>query len=228
MPPAFCAEAHSMSPGTTCGHEGGHSAVGRYAKPGRLRFVLVCDACGAERGHVDTLSYRPAPRPFATHPAELIALELGIDAHTAARIRLAALVCDISLSNLPRELLEKPGPLDADEWAAVHTHPQSSAAMLAGDGFADVRPWILAHHERADGQGYPAAIRTEWSPLEARALAVGHAWEAMLADRPYRSALTLAEAALELRRGAGTQFDAEVVGAALHVLLPAPAKRVAA
>ncbi len=86
-----------------CVHDGGHSAVGRYLRgPGRLRFVLVCDACGAERGDVDSLAYRPNPRPYANHPAELVARALGVEPARAGRIRLAALLCDIDAGGVGR------------------------------------------------------------------------------------------------------------------------------
>ena len=76
----------------SCAHDGGHSAVGRYLRgAGRLRFLLVCDACGAERGDVDSVAYRPNPRPYANHPAERIARALGIERLRAGRVRLAAL-----------------------------------------------------------------------------------------------------------------------------------------
>jgi HD-GYP domain-containing protein (c-di-GMP phosphodiesterase class II) len=77
---------------------------------------------------------------------------------------------------------------------------------------------VLAHHERIDGGGYPHGLSGERIPLEGRILAVADAYEAMTADRPYRSALPEAEARAELERGAGAQFDAGVVAAFLRLL----------
>ena len=77
---------------------------------------------------------------------------------------------------------------------------------------------MLAHHERIDGGGYPRGLSGDSIPLEGRILAVADAYEAMTADRPYRRALPQAEARAELVRGAGTQFDADVVAAFLRVL----------
>jgi HD-GYP domain-containing protein (c-di-GMP phosphodiesterase class II) len=82
----------------------------------------------------------------------------------------------------------------------------------------DVAAWVLAHHERVDGGGYPRGLAGDDIPLEGRILAVADAYEAMTADRPYRQALGADEACAELRRGAGTQFDADVVEAFLRVL----------
>jgi HD-GYP domain-containing protein (c-di-GMP phosphodiesterase class II) len=212
-----------------CKHDGGHSAVGRYLPAaGRLRFLLVCDACGAERGDVDSLAYRPRPRPYANHPAERIASALGFEPGRADRVRLAALVCDIGSARIPAGVLEKQGPLTTDEWDAVHRHPEHSAAMLSGAGFDDLRPWILAHHERPDGRGYPAGLQGSDIPLEAAIVSVASAWEGMTSDRPHRSALTPLVASQELMHGAGTQFDPAVVDAAVYLLAPAVAGRAAA
>ena len=78
--------------------------------------------------------------------------------------------------------------------------------------------WVLAHHERVDGTGYPRELGGARIPLEGRILAVADAYEAMTADRPYRKSLGEAEARAELRRGAGTQFDPHVVAAFERVL----------
>jgi HD-GYP domain-containing protein (c-di-GMP phosphodiesterase class II) len=212
-----------------CTHDGGHSAVGRYmAAAGRLRFLLVCDACGAERGDVDSLAYRPRARPYANHPAERIASALGLEPGHADRLRLAALVCDIGCARIPPGVLEKRGPLTPAEWNAVRRHPEHSAAMLPGPGFDDLRPWILAHHERPDGRGYPAGLTSSEIPLEAAIVSVASAWEGMTTDRPHRSALTPLVATQELVRGAGTQFHPAVVDVAVSLLAPAEVGRAAA
>ena len=78
--------------------------------------------------------------------------------------------------------------------------------------------WILHHHERPDGRGYPAGLRGDDVPLEAKILAVADAYEAMTSDRVYRKAIGDEAARAELRRGAGTQFDAGVVRAFLATL----------
>ena len=77
---------------------------------------------------------------------------------------------------------------------------------------------MLAHHERIDGGGYPQGLPADEIPVEARILAVADAYEAMTADRPYRQALPLEAARAELRRGAGTQFDAEIVAVFERIL----------
>ena len=92
------------------------------------------------------------------------------------------------------------------------------ARILEHANLRDVATWVLAHHERIDGAGYPHGLSGDSIPLEGRILAVADAYEAMTADRPYRRALPEPEARNELVRGAGSQFDAEVVAAFLRVL----------
>jgi HD-GYP domain-containing protein (c-di-GMP phosphodiesterase class II) len=88
---------------------------------------------------------------------------------------------------------------------------------------ADIAGWVRAHHERLDGRGYPLGLSAGEIPLEARILAVADAYEAMIAERPYRSGMPAADARAELLRGAGTQFDPAVVDAFLRTLAAAPA-----
>ena len=98
----------------------------------------------------------------------------------------------------------------------MYTHPEIGARLLSRPEFADLREWILAHHERPDGLGYPRGLRADQIPIEARILAVADAYEAMTADRCYRAALGEAAARAELEGGSGTQFDAAVVAAFLR------------
>jgi HD-GYP domain-containing protein (c-di-GMP phosphodiesterase class II) len=125
---------------------------------------------------------------------------------------------DIGKIGISDRVLSKPGPLDADEWQEMYTHPEIGARLLSRPEFDDLRAWILAHHERPDGLGYPHALSGGDIPLEARILAVGDAYEAMTADRVYRASLGEAAARAELEAGAGTQFDAGVVRAFLRAL----------
>jgi HD-GYP domain-containing protein (c-di-GMP phosphodiesterase class II) len=90
--------------------------------------------------------------------------------------------------------------------------------MVETTDFKDIRTWILFHHERPDGLGYPAGHPWEEVPLEARILAVADAYEAITSDRPYRSALAVEDAAQLLRNGAGVQFDPMVVDALLRAV----------
>jgi diguanylate cyclase (GGDEF)-like protein/putative nucleotidyltransferase with HDIG domain len=150
--------------------------------------------------------------------AELMARELGFDEEHIERVQLAGVLHDIGKIGISDRVLSKPGPLDAEEWQEMYTHPEIGARLLARPEFEDLRSWILAHHERPDGLGYPRALAAEEIPLEARILAVADAYEAMTADRVYRPALGEESARAELLAGAGTQFDAQVVEAFLRAL----------
>ena len=150
--------------------------------------------------------------------ARLMALEMGLGEARAERIELAGLLHDVGKIGISDRVLNKPGPLDAEEWAQMRTHPQIGARLLSRPELADLRGWILAHHERPDGQGYPFGLSGEEIPIEARIVAVADAYEAMTADRVYRLALGEQTAREELASCAGEQFDPEVVGAFMAAL----------
>ena len=136
---------------------------------------------------------------------------LGLDPTRVMRVAVAGMVHDIGKVALPDSILSKPGPLTAEEWEQVRCHPQDGARLVLAAGLTDVAEWVLAHHERVDGTGYPKARAREAIPLEARILAVVDAYEAMTADRVYSRGMDPAQARRELRRCAGTQFDEDVV-----------------
>jgi HD-GYP domain-containing protein (c-di-GMP phosphodiesterase class II) len=136
------------------------------------------------------------------------------------RIRAAGVLHDIGKLGVADAVLKKPGALTDEEWAEMRRHPELGARILDHANLRDISGWVLAHHERIDGRGYPLGLSGADIPLEARILAVADAYEAMTADRAYRAALGHDAAQEELRAGAGTQFDPEVVEAFLAVLSP--------
>jgi len=150
--------------------------------------------------------------------AELVGRELGLGAESVERLRLAGLLHDVGRVAVPEGVAEKAGPLSSDEWGWVRAHPSTGARMLESTEFSEVGEWIRLHHERPDGSGYPDGLHAEDVPLEAAIIAVADAYEAMTSDRPYRPALAAEEAAEELRRGAGRQFDERAVEALLRVV----------
>jgi HD-GYP domain-containing protein (c-di-GMP phosphodiesterase class II) len=131
---------------------------------------------------------------------------------------VAGVLHDIGKIGLPDAILQKPGRLGRAELAEIRTHPEIGAQVLSGRGLEDLRTWVLAHHERPDGMGYPAGLEDLAIPLEAKILAVADAFEAMTADRVYRPGIGTKAARAELLRCAGTQFDSRVVAAFLTVL----------
>ncbi|MEA2254426.1 MAG: hypothetical protein QOG35_471 [Solirubrobacteraceae bacterium] len=149
---------------------------------------------------------------------ELIARELGWETRSLERVRAAGVLHDIGKLGISDKILHKPGALAEDEWREIRRHPEIGARILEHAHLRDIASWVLRHHERMDGRGYPNGIAGGDIPIEARVLAVADAYEAMTADRPYRPALPPATAEAELREGAGTQFDAAVVDALLRAL----------
>jgi diguanylate cyclase (GGDEF)-like protein/putative nucleotidyltransferase with HDIG domain len=150
--------------------------------------------------------------------AELTARELGLSPEGVERVRLAGILHDVGRVGVPDELLRKRGALTAAELERIRSHPEIGARMVETTSFGDIGTWILLHHVRPDGLGYPQGAPWEDVPLEARILAVADAYEAMTAGRPYRSARPPEDAALELRRESGRQFDRHVVDALLRVV----------
>jgi diguanylate cyclase (GGDEF)-like protein len=150
--------------------------------------------------------------------AEAIALELGESPEVAERLRFAGLVHDVGKIGISESILRNPGPLSDSDWSEMRRHPEIGARILDGANLDDLSSWVLAHHERPDGRGYPLGLSAGQIPLEGAILAVADAYEAMTTDRVYRSALTPADARAQLVHGSGTQFDERVVSAFLRVL----------
>lgn len=150
---------------------------------------------------------------------ERVALRLGLSPSRASDVRYAALLHDVGKVAVPSEILLKPGPLDEREWVAMRGHAAAGGTLVARiPAFAHLAPAVRASHERWDGRGYPDGLAGEEVPLAARIIAACDTYEAIVTDRPYRPARPPAEAAVELRRVAGTQLDERVVGALLEEL----------
>ena len=147
-----------------------------------------------------------------TELAEAIARRLGWGDEQLASLRLGGPLHDIGKLAVSNEVLRKPGRLDEKEMDEIRQHPSLGAKMLMRlSSFREALPYVLYHHERWDGTGYPSGIAGKTIPVEARVLAIADAFDAMTSDRPYRRALTREEALAEVARGAGTQFDPEIV-----------------
>jgi HD-GYP domain-containing protein (c-di-GMP phosphodiesterase class II) len=145
--------------------------------------------------------------------AATIAERLGMDEHEVRHVRIAAQLHDVGKSAVPESILAKPGPLDAEEWEFMRRHTLIGERIVrAAPSLSHVAPLIRSSHERVDGNGYPDGLAGDQIPLGARIIAVCDAFDAMIADRSYRAGVGAAAALYELRRCAGTQFDARVVG----------------
>ena len=122
-------------------------------------------------------------------------------------LEFASVLHDIGKMSISTDILNKPGPLNPEEWRVIHEHPQRGAAMIQGVPFlGNAAELIMSHHERYDGEGYPNRLRGEDIPLGARVIAVADAFDTMTTDRAYRTALSVDYALRELNRCAGSQF----------------------
>lgn len=149
-----------------------------------------------------------------------VAGRLGLDADEQRLAEFTALLHDVGKLRIPSSVINKPGPLDAEERALLNTHTVLGQEMLerAGGLLGRIGTFVRSCHEHWDGNGYPDGLAREEIPLVARIVSACDAWSAMTSDRSYRRALSREAAAIELRRCAGTQFDPGVVDALVGVL----------
>jgi HD-GYP domain-containing protein (c-di-GMP phosphodiesterase class II) len=151
----------------------------------------------------------------------VLAARLGIDDGRRQGLLVAALLHDVGKLGVSDGILLKPGPLTAAERAAVERHASLGAAVVSVvPELRQLAPAVRHHHERWDGAGYPARLRGAEIPLGARLIGIADAFAAMLADRPYSPARSVADACAELERCAGTQFDPALVPVFLETVEP--------
>jgi len=134
-------------------------------------------------------------------------------------IERASLLHDVGKIGIADSILNKPGPLTAEEWQEMRKHPAIGYEMLRDVKFLSVAAEIVySHHERYDGKGYPKGLKDDEIPLGSRIFAVADAFDAMTSDRPYRRALDWRKAREEILTNSGVQFDPKVVEAFLECL----------
>jgi diguanylate cyclase (GGDEF)-like protein len=156
--------------------------------------------------------YRGKPSALIAAIAVRMATELQLPEQEIQRIRVASLLHDIGKVAVPAQILDKPGPLSAEEWQTVVQHPRIGQVII--DQVATVKDAgaiILHHHERYAGHGYPYGLRGTDIPIGARIVAIADAYDAMVSNRPYRAAIGHQAAIGELREHATMQFDPELV-----------------
>jgi putative nucleotidyltransferase with HDIG domain len=188
--------------------------------------VLVADDARLDRVAHAFASIVDAKSPYTAHHSEgvatiaiVLASSLDLDPGVRSTLRRSALLHDIGKLGVSNRILDKPGPLDAQEWDTVRRHPRWSMEILARvSAFHDVARIAAAHHERLDGSGYYRALTASELDRPSRILAVADVAEALSADRPYRRALSTDEVLAVMRLDAGTGLDADVVAALGRVL----------
>jgi diguanylate cyclase (GGDEF)-like protein/putative nucleotidyltransferase with HDIG domain len=145
--------------------------------------------------------------------AGAIAEQLGLAPDDIELTRLAARLHDLGKLAIPEEILQKPSALSSAEWLVIQRHPQIGHRMLESLGVDPIAEWVLHHHERWDGAGYPNGLAGDDIPLGARIIFVADAFDAMTSSRLYRRAMSREDALAEVERCAGAQFDPSVVRA---------------
>lgn len=158
------------------------------------------------RGHSERVSR------FSAFLAERI----GVQSSKILALEQAALIHDIGKIGVEGNILKKQGVLDTSEFAEIKKHPSIGARIITSvDFLREMMPVILCHHERFDGTGFPERLKGSAIPLSARVVAIADAVDAMLCDRPYRSALALDHVREEISRMSGKQFDPDIVSVVL-------------
>src|SRR5467141_4581743 len=138
--------------------------------------------------------------------------ELGLEEPALQNLEISALLHDIGKVGIPDAILQKPGKLEAAEYALMKKHPEYGWAVLRMlPGFERAALDILHHHESFDGKGYPAGLQGAEIPVVSRIVCVIDAFDAMVSSRPYRKGLPYQEAVRRLNDASGTQFDPVVV-----------------
>ncbi len=164
-------------------------------------------------------SYTTAHSRAVVEHAYAVGRRLGLADGELRNLRFAAIFHDIGKVAVRDDVLAKSGPLSAEERSQIQAHAVVGERILSSVEFlAEVLPLVRHEHERWDGRGYPDGLAGESIPLGARIVLACDAFDAMTSDRPYRPAMSDAEARAELLAGAGTQFDERVVAALLEEL----------
>ncbi len=153
------------------------------------------------------------------HLARGVAMMVGLPNDEVEKIAHAALLHDVGKLAIPAEILEKNGPLTREEWNVMAEHPVvGERILMRTKDLGGLAPIVRHEHEHWDGTGYPDGLHGIRIPLGSRIILPCDAYIAMTASRPYRPAMTPDEAVAELRAGAGTKFDPEVIDALLDLL----------
>lgn len=196
--------------------------IGEAAKLERANEALAATYEATLGALVAALDLRDTETEFHSWRVTAYALSLagtmGLEGGFLTELERGALLHDIGKIGVPDHILRKPGPLNDDEWAEMHKHPELGYNMIGHieflEGAAEV---ILAHHECWGGGGYPHGLSGEEIPLAARIFSVADAIDAITSDRPYRRARSFEEALAEVESKHGSQFDPLVVDAALKI-----------
>lgn len=148
-----------------------------------------------------------------------LATELGYDKDIVNKIKIAGLMHDIGKVEIDKELLNKDKKLTKEEMLEVRRHPEIGFRILdAVKEFNEIADYVLAHHERYDGKGYPKGLKGEEIPFEARIITIADAYDAMTSERSYNQATTKTDAIQRIKKASGTHFDPKIAKVFIQML----------
>jgi len=156
-----------------------------------------------------------------SHYARLLGIAAGMSDAQADDLLHAAPMHDVGKIGIPDRILQKPGPLDKDEWAIMQSHATIGADIIGehASGMLKVaRDIALSHHEKWDGSGYPGGIAGEAIPLEGRICAIADVFDALTSERPYKKAWTVPDAVAFMQKQKGQHFDPRLVDLFIELL----------
>lgn len=193
--------------------------VAIHERPVERHLLNVQNAVGALARAIDARNgYTHLHSHAVAFYAASLAEAMGLDADRVELVRRAGVLHDVGKIGVPDAILWKDGALDPGEADIMRRHSSIGRDILVGAGLPQVADCVAHLHERFDGEGYPDGLIGEALPLESRLLAVADALDAMTSPHLYRQPLNVDDAAAELKRGAGTQFDPLVVDRMLELL----------
>jgi putative nucleotidyltransferase with HDIG domain len=199
-----------------------------FSSERRERIAAALELNQAYRGTVMVLSdvveaednYTASHCRSVVELAGAVADEMGLNSRTRQELEIAALLHDVGKIAIPNEILNKPAKLTDQEFDLMKTHTIEGQALLdrVGGRLAKVGAIVRSCHERWDGRGYPDGLAGDDIPVAARIVFCCDAYSAMTTDRPYRKAMSQADAVAELRQNSGSQFEPRVVEALERVI----------
>ena len=151
--------------------------------------------------------------------AESLGQELGLSKESLEKLKVLSSIHDIGKISIETDILNKVEPLTDEEWLMIKKHPEMGYRIaMASLELASIADYIISHHERWDGGGYPEGLKGDQIPLLSRIVSVLDAYDAMRTDKTYRKKLSKEEAIEEIKRNAGTQFDPEIARVFIEVV----------
>lgn len=155
---------------------------------------------------------------------ERLALEIGFNKQDASYMRYAGYMHDIGKVGVNSKIFEKEGKLTEEEWLAIKRHSETGYRIMSSvNQYAAMADYILSHHEKWDGSGYPAGTKKDSIPIESRIISIADAYHAMTQNRSYRNAMTLEEALEEIEKCKGSHFDPYIADVFIKMIKNNPA-----